>query len=57
MFREAGLPEGVFQVVQGHGDLGRALIEHPDIAKVSLTGSVPTGRAVMARRGAGAEAR
>ena len=48
IFREAGLPEGVFQVVQGHGDLGRALVAHPGIAKVSLTGSVPTGRAVMA---------
>jgi betaine-aldehyde dehydrogenase len=48
VFREAGLPDGVFQVVQGYGDLGRAMIEHLDIAKVSLTGSVPTGRAVMA---------
>ena len=48
IFREAGLPEGVFQVVQGRGDLGRTLCEHRDIAKVSLTGSVPTGRAVMA---------
>ncbi|WP_404710063.1 betaine-aldehyde dehydrogenase [Sphingomonas sp. MMS24-J13] len=48
IFREAGLPDGVFQVVQGYGDLGRAMIEHRDIAKVSLTGSVPTGRAVMA---------
>jgi betaine-aldehyde dehydrogenase len=48
IFREAGLPDGVFQVVQGYGDVGRAMIEHRDIAKVSLTGSVPTGRAVMA---------
>ncbi len=51
VFREAGLPEGVFQVVQGYGDLGRALTEHRDIDKVSLTGSVPTGRAVMAAAG------
>ena len=48
IFREAGLPDGVFQVVQGEGELGRALIGHRDVAKVSLTGSVPTGRAVMA---------
>ena len=56
IFREAGLPEGVFQVVQGYGDLGRAMIEHRDIAKVSLTGSVPTGRAVMATAAAGLKA-
>jgi betaine-aldehyde dehydrogenase len=53
LFRDAGLPEGVFQVVQGYGDLGRALCEHPAIDKVSLTGSVPTGRAVMAAAGRG----
>jgi betaine-aldehyde dehydrogenase len=47
IFREAGLPEGVFQVAQGYGETGRALIGHPGIAKVSLTGSVPTGKAVM----------
>ena len=56
VFREAGLPEGVFQVVQGHGDLGRAMIEHRDVAKVSLTGSVPTGRAVMAAAAKGLKA-
>ena len=50
---EAGLPPGVFNVVQGRGETGRRLVEHPDIAKVSLTGSVPTGRAVMAAAGAG----
>lgn len=53
---EAGLPPGVFNVVQGRGETGRALVEHPDIAKVSLTGSVPTGRAVMAAAGAGIKA-
>ncbi len=47
IFREAGLPEGVFQIAQGYGETGRALISHPDIAKVSLTGSVPTGKLVM----------
>lgn len=45
---EAGLPPGVFNVVQGFGETGRALVGHPDVAKVSLTGSVPTGRGVMA---------
>ncbi|CAN5354965.1 betaine-aldehyde dehydrogenase [soil metagenome] len=47
-FREAGLPEGVFQVVQGYGETGRALTGHYDIAKISLTGSVETGKLVMA---------
>ena len=46
--REAGLPEGVFQVVQGFAETGRLLTRHPDIRKVSLTGEVGTGRAVMA---------
>ena len=45
---EAGLPAGAFNVLQGGGRIGRMLCEHPDIAKISLTGSVPTGRAVMA---------
>jgi betaine-aldehyde dehydrogenase len=45
---EAGLPDGVFQVVQGRAETGRLLSEHPDIDKVSLTGAVATGKAVMA---------
>ena len=53
VFKEAGLPDGVFNVIQGRGDTGRALVEHAAVDKVSLTGSVPTGRAVMAAAGAG----
>ncbi len=45
---EAGLPPGVFQVVQGFAETGRLLTRHPDIRKISLTGEVGTGRAVMA---------
>jgi betaine-aldehyde dehydrogenase len=45
---EAGLPDGVFQVVQGFADTGRLLTRHPQIRKVSLTGAVATGKAVMA---------
>ncbi len=48
VFAEAGLPEGVFQVVQGMADTGRLLTGHPQIRKVSLTGEVGTGKAVMA---------
>lgn len=48
IFTEAGVPDGVFNVVQGDADVGRFLTEHPDIAKVSLTGEVGTGKKVMA---------
>jgi betaine-aldehyde dehydrogenase len=44
---EAGVPPGVFQVVQGFAETGRLLTRHPDIRKVSLTGEVGTGKAVM----------
>ena len=44
---EAGLPPGVFQVVQGFADTGRLLTRHPGIRKISLTGEVGTGKAVM----------
>ncbi len=43
---EAGAPPGVFNVVQGLGPVGAALVEDDRVAKVSLTGSVPTGRRV-----------
>jgi betaine-aldehyde dehydrogenase len=45
---EAGLPPGVFNVVQGRGAVGQALVTDPRVRKVSLTGSVPTGRKVYA---------
>ncbi len=48
IYAEAGLPAGVFNVVQGDAAVGRMLTAHPRIAKVSLTGEVATGRAVMA---------
>jgi betaine-aldehyde dehydrogenase len=48
VFAQAGLPEGVFQVLQGYADTGRLLTRHPQIRKVSLTGEVGTGKAVMA---------
>jgi len=44
----AGLPDGVFQVVQGRAETGRLLTGHPGIDKISLTGAVATGKAVMA---------
>jgi betaine-aldehyde dehydrogenase len=41
------LPPGVFNVVLGGRDVGQTLASHPDVAKIGLIGSVPTGRAVM----------
>lgn len=48
IFIEAGVPEGVFNVVHGDGKVGNYMVEHPAIAKVSLTGEVGTGKKVMA---------
>lgn len=49
IFTEAGVPNGVFNVVTGSGaSVGQALTDHPYIAKVSFTGGVATGKKVMA---------
>ena len=48
IYAEAGIPPGVFNVVHGDQRTGDALVRHPKVAKVSLTGSVPTGKAIMA---------
>lgn len=40
---EAGIPAGVINVVNGFGDVGQALIDHPHVAKISFTGSMATG--------------
>ena len=48
LVKEAGLPAGVANIVNGHGrKAGVAIAEHPDINKVSFTGSTPTGKAIM----------
>src|SRR6266480_1040702 len=45
---EAGIPEGVVNVVVGKGSVvGQRLIEHPDVAKIGFTGSTEVGRGVM----------
>ena len=48
ILHEAGLPAGVYNVIQGRGAVGSALVTDPRVDKVSLTGSVPTGRKVYA---------
>ena len=47
VFMEAGAPAGLFNVVQGDGRVGAMLVDHPRIAKVSLTGSVSTGKKIL----------
>ena len=44
---EAGVPEGVINVITGPGDVGAAMSAHPDIDKISFTGSTATGQAVI----------
>lgn len=45
---EAGVPEGAVNLVTGLGEeAGAALVEHPDVAKISFTGGTATGRAIM----------
>jgi acyl-CoA reductase-like NAD-dependent aldehyde dehydrogenase len=43
---EVGFPPGVLNVVTGLGPAGEALVGHPDVAKLALTGGIETGRAV-----------
>ncbi|MFE4256441.1 aldehyde dehydrogenase [Streptomyces sp. NPDC056910] len=46
---EAGLPAGVLNVVQGYGaEAGNALVSHPDVRRISFTGSVPTAKTIAA---------
>ncbi len=51
IFTEAGVPEGVISVVPGGIDTGKALVEHPDIDKITFTGSTAAGRSIAARCG------
>lgn len=47
LFKEAGVPKGVLNIVQGEGQTGAELSNHPDVAKITFTGSVPTGTKIM----------
>ncbi|KAK1786761.1 hypothetical protein P4O66_017153, partial [Electrophorus voltai] len=46
-YRQAGAPEGLLNLVQGAEETGTLLCHHPSVAKVSFTGSVPTGKKIM----------
>jgi betaine-aldehyde dehydrogenase len=45
--KEAGIPDGVLNVLSGGNEAGQALVEHPDVRMISLTGSTATGKKVM----------
>jgi len=47
LIAEAGLPAGVVNILTGGNAVGQALVEHPDVRMVSLTGSTGTGKQVM----------
>lgn len=53
IYTEAGVPPGVFNVVNGSGDVGAYLAAHPGIAKVSFTGQVSTGKKVAGNAAGG----
>ena len=44
--QQADLPPGVVNIINGAGDTGRALVEHPDIDKIAFTGSTEVGRQI-----------
>jgi malonate-semialdehyde dehydrogenase (acetylating) / methylmalonate-semialdehyde dehydrogenase len=51
LWHEAGLPEGVFNVVNGDKEVVDAFVAHPDVAAISLVGSTPTAQSVYQRAG------
>jgi acyl-CoA reductase-like NAD-dependent aldehyde dehydrogenase len=52
LFAEAGVPDGVLNVVTGRGaEIGDALVSHPDVRRVAFTGSTPVGRHIAALAG------
>ncbi|MFV8230014.1 aldehyde dehydrogenase family protein [Mycolicibacterium fortuitum] len=51
LLEEAGFPDGVINVVTGGPNVGRALVEHPNVAKISFTGSTEVGREIAATAG------
>ena len=48
---EAGLPEGVLNVITGDGETGAVLVDHPDVDKIAFTGSTAVGREIGSKAG------
>jgi malonate-semialdehyde dehydrogenase (acetylating) / methylmalonate-semialdehyde dehydrogenase len=55
LWKEAGLPDGVFNVIQGDVTTVHALLDHPDVAAVSFVGSTPIARSIFTRATANAK--
>ena len=49
ILQQAGLPEGVVNIVTGDGDVGAALVAHPGVDKIAFTGSTEVGRLIQER--------
>ncbi|MGJ9601058.1 CoA-acylating methylmalonate-semialdehyde dehydrogenase [Actinotignum sp. GS-2025c] len=49
LYKEAGLPDGIFQVISGSNDFTMAVIDHPDIKAVSFVGSTPVAKLIQER--------
>lgn len=47
LIQQAGIPDGVVNIITGGNETGQALVEHPDVRMVSLTGSTNTGKKIM----------
>jgi betaine-aldehyde dehydrogenase len=47
LIKEAGIPDGVVNIISGGNDTGQALVEHPDVRMISVTGSTGTGKKIM----------
>jgi len=47
LIKESGIPDGVVNIITGGNDTGQALVEHPDVRMISLTGSTGTGKKIM----------
>jgi aldehyde dehydrogenase (NAD+) len=47
VIEEAGLPEGVVNIISGAGDTGAALVNHPKVNKIAFTGSTEVGKLIM----------
>jgi len=49
IFQQAGLPDGVVNIVTGDGTTGAALVDHPGVDKIAFTGSTEVGRLIQER--------
>ena len=52
LYKQAGLPDGVFNVVHGDKEAVDALLDHPDVAAISFVGSTPIAKYIHERAGA-----